>query len=195
MPKKKTAHFYIWATHYLVATATAFWFVYNGHISIHTDAKPNSNCAWRNKQMYHHAQFYFDFVERCTQESIPQNVMESIHNLCRVVAWLMVTTTSAWWLLMPWCYCAFMSGVISDNHDDVGTIITIDILFPRNVHIYAFNNTYKQLKSSMCIQRYMYHLVTARETTASLSKLAAFRLNSTWLGHELYITKCKIKRQ
>ena len=107
----------------------------------------------------------------------------------------MVTTTSAWWLLMPWCYCAFMSSVISDNHDDVGTIITIDILFPRNVHIYAFNNTYKQLKSSMCIQRYMYHLVTARETTASLSKLAAFRLNSTWLGHELYITKCKIKRQ
>ena len=44
------------------------------------------------------------------------------------------------------------------------------------------NSTYKQIKSSMCMQRYMYHLVAARETTASLSKLAAFRLNSTWSG-------------
>ena len=35
------------------------------------------------------------------------------------------------------------------------------------------NSTYKQIKSSMCMQRYMYHLVAARETTASLSKLAA----------------------
>ena len=29
------------------------------------------------------------------------------------------------------------------------------------------NSTYKQIKSSMCMQRYMYHLVAARETTAS----------------------------
>ena len=40
------------------------------------------------------------------------------------------------------------------------------------------NSTYKQIKSSMCMQRYMYHLVAARETTASLSKLAALMLNS-----------------
>ena len=39
------------------------------------------------------------------------------------------------------------------------------------------------------MQRYMYHLVAARETTASLSKLAAFRLNSTWSGHELSISQ------
>ena len=49
------------------------------------------------------------------------------------------------------------------------------------------NNTYKQIKSSMYIQKYMYHLVATRETAASLSKLAAFRLTSTWLGHELII--------
>ena len=49
------------------------------------------------------------------------------------------------------------------------------------------NSTYKQIKSSMCIQRYMYHLVAAREIKASLSKLTAFRLSSTWLGHELII--------
>ena len=49
------------------------------------------------------------------------------------------------------------------------------------------NSTYKQIKSFRCIQRYMYHWVAARETTASLSKLAAFRLTSTWLGHELII--------
>ena len=49
------------------------------------------------------------------------------------------------------------------------------------------NSTYKQIKSFRCIQRYMYHWVATRETTASLSKLAAFRLTSTWLGHELII--------
>ena len=33
----------------------------------------------------------------------------------------------------------------------------------------------------------MYHLAAARETTSSLSELAAFRLVSTWLGHKLII--------
>ena len=48
------------------------------------------------------------------------------------------------------------------------------------IHI---NSTYRQIKSFICIQTYMYHLAAARETTSSLSKLAAFRLVSTLLGH------------
>ena len=69
-----------------------------------------------------------------------------------------------------------------------GFIFLIDWYFISKKFAYIYiNSTYKQIKSSMCIQRYMYHLVAARETTASLSKLAVFRLNSTWLGHELSI--------
>ena len=49
------------------------------------------------------------------------------------------------------------------------------------------NSTYRQIKSFICIQTYMYHLAAARETTSSLSELAAFRLVSTWLGHKLMI--------
>ena len=52
------------------------------------------------------------------------------------------------------------------------------------IHI---NNTYRQIKSFICIQTYMYHLAATRETTSSLSKLAAFRLVSTWFGHKLII--------
>ena len=52
-----------------------------------------------------------------------------------------------------------------------------------HIHI---NSTYRQIKSFICIQTYMYHLAAARETASSLSKLAAFRLVLTWLGHLFY---------
>ena len=62
----------------------------------------------------------------------------------------------------------------------------IDILFPRNVHTYT-SIVHTDKKSFICIQTYMYHLAATRETTSSLSKLVAFRLVSTWLGHKLII--------
>ena len=47
------------------------------------------------------------------------------------------------------------------------------------------NSAYKQMKSSICIETYMYHLVAARETTASLSKQTVVLWVSTCLGHEM----------
>ena len=54
----------------------------------------------------------------------------------------------------------------------------IDTLFPRNVQT-CINIAYRQIKGFVSIRTFMYHLVTARETAVSLSKLAAVRLVST----------------
>ena len=77
-------------------------------------------------------------------------------------------------------------GAVSDITIQCTRLIDWYFISKKCTYIHI-NSTYRQIKSFICIQTYMYHLAAARETTSSLSELAAFRLVSTWLGHKLII--------
>ena len=164
-----------------------------------------SHVTEMNVDLYFNISFAFDLVSCCHLRMVYGQ-----HSMCSL-------DTIVWWVLDLFascapqqilCKCTLSGEAIRQGrqemwdlklimHTEIETTIyniLIDWHFISRHCAYIYiNSTYKQIKGSMCIQRCMYHLVAARETTTSLSKLAAFRFNMvrTWIN---YKTTCSIRQ-